>query len=38
MCVKILKMEVFLGFFGIDSDYLGRMPTIYALGLKIFWV
>jgi hypothetical protein len=37
MCVRILEMEVFLGFFlGIDSNYLGRMPTIYALGLRIF--
>jgi hypothetical protein len=36
MCVRILEMEVFLGFLGIDSNYLGRMPTIYAPGLRIF--
>jgi len=28
-------MEVFLGFFGIDSDYLGKMPTMYALGQNL---
>jgi hypothetical protein len=35
MCVKALETKMFLAFFKIDNDYLGRMPRVSMLGLSL---